>query len=945
MLKFTYTFSVRFILFLIGVLLFLAPLHPARPHSVNGVENHSMVDILDPELRKRVAASFVPPKEPTDPITADDMKLLTKVFADREDIRHLTGLEHAINLTRLQLIRDRPRTQAELNARPHWDLTPLSGLTELESLTLQSVVIHDMLPVANLTKLKYLELSYTYGISEIPDLSKLTALVHLRLHNNRITDIAGVRELTNLRGLALYNNSNLSDISPLTQLSNLELLRLDSTAITHESLSAVLPHLSTEIDQEPIEQNMEHVFNSGTLGFGGTDISDLSVLDRLPDVFLFSLVLRFMGTQGNGTLFFHLTDLTPLVDLMNKGKVINSQTDITLDRNLGLDYPSLYEDLPALIAGSKNVLYESPTPMLEIEPAPPPMVEIDLQEKTEASYRGHPRTRYTFSVRAVNTNPTFPASWLGLTPHGTAHNRQFENVPVTFTVTNPDGIMEKQDPVLTGDDGLASVTLTLGNDGGTHTVEAVVPAKTTSEAALSHPELRVRFTVTADSTVPPPRGTGNPDGLTVTFLDYPEENPIDEFSLTIEFSEPVIGFEKKDITLQTKLTTGKGIATLTTLTPETPIHADSPAPDPIQTYTATVQLPDAAGGTVRLIVRKDAATAPFDLIGPEADTPSDFIDFGPALAEIDEDVHFRHPPALVVTQIDFTQGSFSVQNTTQYRFHVEMHIYSEEHKDRWFRISDRALIAIEDAETLAFSLTPVETDDASIIHLNSERLLRMNQNQPLKLSSEKFCIKLMRVIAVDTASNMNEDFRVKETRWDTPGDVIYRQYDASWDVKLKGLRRDHLPYYRFPLDGQLADSWDVEASVPAAPSVSRVQSEVVLSAFRSASTESGVLVEWTTASERANAGFYVLRSRNRTSGFVRVSPRLIVGTGTATEGQTYSWRDTMAAANVPYYYRLEEVSLYGERRALGTVRLRGFISSAGKVLYKWADVKTFEKGW
>ena len=287
---------------------------------------------------------------------------------------------------------------------------------------------------------------------------------------------------------------------------------------------------------------------------------------------------------------------------------------------------------------------------------------------------------------------------------------------------------------------------------------------------------------------------------------------------------------------------------------------------------------------------------------------------------------------------------FWIQNTTQFRFNVEMRIYSEDHKDKWFRVSERDLIAIEDAETLAFSLTPVAPDDASIIHLNSERLLNQNQNQPLKLSAEKFCIKLMRVIPVDTASNMNEDFRVEETRWTSPGDVIFRQYDASWDAKLQGLRRDHLPYYRFPLAGQLADSWDVEASVPAAPSVSRVQSKVVLSTFRSERTASGVILEWTTASEMENAGFYVLRSRERSSGFVRVSPGLIVGAGTTTEGNTYSWRDTTAAVNVPYYYRLEEVSLYGERRALRTVRLRGFISSAGKVLYKWADVKSEEEG-
>ena len=87
------------------------------------------------------------------------------------------------------------------------------------------------------------------------------------------------------------------------------------------------------------------------------------MLDRLPNVFLSGLVLSFMGTVDNGTLFFHLTDLTPLVDLMNKEKVINNETDITLEHNYGFDYPSLYEDLPALIAGSKNVSsYASPHP-------------------------------------------------------------------------------------------------------------------------------------------------------------------------------------------------------------------------------------------------------------------------------------------------------------------------------------------------------------------------------------------------------------------------------------------------------------------------------------------------------------------------------------------------------------------------------------------------------
>ena len=99
-------------------------------------------------------------------------------------------------------------------------------------------------------------------------------------------------------------------------------------------------------------------------------------------------------------------------------------------------------------------------------------------------------------------------------------------------------------------------------------------------------------------------------------------------------------------------------------------------------------------------------------------------------------------------------------------------------------------------------------------------------------------------------------------------------------------------------------------------------------------------MKWTTASEMENAGFHVLRSQEKASGFVQVNPVLILGAGTTAEGQTYTYRDTTARVNVLYYYRLAEVSLSGERRVVATVRLRGHISAANKVLWKWADVKT-----
>ena len=388
-------------------------------------------------------------------------------------------------------------------------MRPLSGLTELEELVFEGVIIFDMAPLANLTKLKHLTLEYTYGISEIPDLSKLTALVHLRLTSNRITDISGIRGLTNLRHLNLSSNPRLSDISPLTSLSNLEAVYLDSTAITRESLSAVLSVFSTEVDQQPIEQYPPFNVPSGIVSFNNTNISDLSVLDSLPNVFLSSLRIRFMGTISSGTIFFHLTDLTPLVDLMNKEKVINSKTTIQLQHNYGLDYTSFYEEIPALIAvvESKRVGYvENPNPQLERE------------FPKSASYEWIPGTPVTFQVRAVNTNPDFPAAWVSATPHGTGENRQFAEVPVTWKMTAPDGTVTEQ-KVPTGDDGLSSFTFTLGNDGETHTVEAIVPAKTNPQANLSHGELKETFTATA---IEPPviTLTLHREGVTQTTLQW-----------------------------------------------------------------------------------------------------------------------------------------------------------------------------------------------------------------------------------------------------------------------------------------------------------------------------------------------------------------------------------------------------------------------------------------
>ena len=117
---------------------------------------------------------------------------------------------------------------------------------------------------------------------------------------------------------------------------------------------------------------------------------------------------------------------------------------------------------------------------------------------------------------------------------------------------------------------------------------------------------------------------------------------------------------------------------------------------------------------------------------------------------------------------------------------------------------------------------------------------------------------------------------------------------------------------------------------------------VSLSHFRAELAESGVILKWITESELDNAGFNILRSETKDGEFKVVNPKLIQGAGTTSERQTYTWTDTTAKPNVVYYYRIEDISHAGVREQLATVRMRGYVSAAGKFTTKWGDLKLQE---
>ena len=163
------------------------------------------------------------------PITQLVMNQLTGLDAGNNQIEDLTGLEHAANLTWVHLHQNnisslKPLAELihlerlSLWGNPISDLSPISGLTSLQRLDLGGCHVSDITPIENLIALTYLTLHSNLRIVDITPLANLTKLIELRLSYNRIVDISVLANLTNLKVLTLSGN-RIRDYSPLESLA------------------------------------------------------------------------------------------------------------------------------------------------------------------------------------------------------------------------------------------------------------------------------------------------------------------------------------------------------------------------------------------------------------------------------------------------------------------------------------------------------------------------------------------------------------------------------------------------------------------------------------------------------------------------------------------------------------------------------------------------------
>ena len=265
---------------------------PSQPEHLPG----SVVRIPDTNLRAVIAEALG--KRPNAPITVKEMEGLGSLEVQGRDIRDLTGIQFAINLSRLN-IRD----------NPIFDISPIAGLIELRVLELDNdnpIPLSDLSALRELVKLEYLNFSYD-NVSDLSPLRGLINLKYLHFTDSNVFDLSPLAGVVKLESLG-FSRSNVSDLSPLAGLVNLKFIGAWGHSISDLSPLAGLPKLE-EID------------------FCGGNISDLTPLAGLPkltELYLageeisdISPLARLTGLTRLSLQDNDISDLSPLAVLTN----------------------------------------------------------------------------------------------------------------------------------------------------------------------------------------------------------------------------------------------------------------------------------------------------------------------------------------------------------------------------------------------------------------------------------------------------------------------------------------------------------------------------------------------------------------------------------------------------------------------------------------------------
>ena len=220
-------------------------------------------------------------------------------------VKSLEGLQYAENLEKLSMVN-----------QEFGDISPLANLTKLKYLDLRNVAknghgIKDLSPLAKLTNLEYLNLFKAEPIN-VNELENLVKLKSLNLGAAKINSVSFASKMINLEYLNLEHNE-FADVTALEDLVNLKTLLLDSTVktwITDTSKSRI-----KDISK------LNRLTKLEELGVSNNDIDNIDVVKN------FKKLNKFHATNNNITNFESLLSLQGLQEVWiqeNKNNIVKS---------------------------------------------------------------------------------------------------------------------------------------------------------------------------------------------------------------------------------------------------------------------------------------------------------------------------------------------------------------------------------------------------------------------------------------------------------------------------------------------------------------------------------------------------------------------------------------------------------------------------------------------
>ena len=407
-----------------------------------------VASIPDPNLAAAVGMSS------GETFTTHSILDLVGLNARNRGIKSLTGLEHAVNLTVVNLGAGYISGEGYVNSNAISDFSPLERLANLEGLTLGRMSgLQDVSSLAHLKNLKWLDLTGT-DVSDVSSLARLTNLERLGLSWTVVSDVSALAGLTNLEELGL-SYTDVSDVSALATLTNLEWLGLRYIDVSDVSALAGLTNLE-ELDLYSTDvsdvSSLARLTNLERLELSWTNVSDVSSLASLTNL------------EELGLSYTDVSDVSSLARLTNLEGLSLIYPDVwVVSRSLGfslsgrdpdgigglrltgcpLSYASIHTHIPALQAKGIDVEFDNVAHLALLKSSG------DRQEGAGATALPNP-----FVVEAMDE-----------------HGKPIVGRTVQFDILGGGGTLSAK-TVETDARGKARVTFTLGSSQGVNKVRA-----------------------------------------------------------------------------------------------------------------------------------------------------------------------------------------------------------------------------------------------------------------------------------------------------------------------------------------------------------------------------------------------------------------------------------------------------------------------------------------